>query len=477
LSTRLEFSQTNATNTTSIQNHAVIDAAPVVEPHSNVFASPHWIPRRPAPPSQESSRILQQNVSSRLSSMAPPSLHFQSLNSPSRASTHATPMKARGPRPAGTPSLLRKVLLSNQRKTPKIDHHALFDAATPYSDASSDVESSTDRFLQMNSPPVTLQFTLPANKTPGRTAVDALLEEMSPISNTPSGASARFLTRLQALSDHESSDSTVNPPLLTNLPSSSASQVPSFVRRHQSESQVSATPMTTGREDPPLSAMDRQFVTDLDDIDALLEMSEMPITEAARQQLRRLSAIHSPAADPITNIAAKTESTLTSLAPSGSATGWTLGTPSRTTTARIASTPMPSDHHPHGHQHDRHHVQTNHGTRHFPDVPSMSFGVSALVDPSQSQLQHPPHVQLDARASQGQHADAEDSDEEMGVQTDVYAPPAFRLELFPDAFQVSYRVASRAEIHSIIDAHHLWRHDMSVFILATTRIHRTAQTV
>ncbi|KAI8053877.1 hypothetical protein BDF22DRAFT_681794 [Syncephalis plumigaleata] len=145
----------------------------------------------------------------------------------------ATPLKARPPKMASTPRLLQQVLTANtkaninnnqlkrQTMTPRRDHHTLFDVATPCSDAttsededdvdavttgnyinkkfkaneSDEVGDSTDRYLEMNSPPVTLQFTLPIAKTPGRTAVDAIIDEISPGSNSPSNT--EFLTRMQ----------------------------------------------------------------------------------------------------------------------------------------------------------------------------------------------------------------------------------------------------------------------------------------
>ncbi|KAI9591759.1 DASH complex subunit Ask1-domain-containing protein [Syncephalis fuscata] len=165
-------------------------------------------------------------------SIDPPSLHFRSLHM-NNSILRGTPMKARPPKITSTPRLLQQVLTAatkakftnknkRQTSTPRNDPHALFDVATPFSDASTsdddddgvgrrhpgkfnnnsnkhdslnDVDQSNDHYLAMNSPPVTLQFTMPIAKTPGRTAVDAILEEMSPVSNSPSNT--EFLTRIQ----------------------------------------------------------------------------------------------------------------------------------------------------------------------------------------------------------------------------------------------------------------------------------------
>ncbi|RKP27775.1 hypothetical protein SYNPS1DRAFT_26596 [Syncephalis pseudoplumigaleata] len=299
----------------------------------------------------------QMSHSTGITSMDPPSLHFRTLHM-NNSTLRATPIKARAPNMASTPRLLRQVLTATasiqQRKrqtmTPRRDPHTLFDVATPCSDAtttdddeddddddggmgtayprkkakaneSEEVDNSTDRYLEMNSPPVTLQFTLPIAKTPGRTAVDAIIEEISPASNSPSNT--EFLTRIQetatlnkggrgAAAAGQSHDNLFessvgmggslfgrvnaqhggNSSSNQSKPSDSVSDLPSFVRRQQQQAlkEKSASDVQQGHAGSSIAPGQslEQFVTDIDDIDALLAMPGTPVVESARKQLQRI---------------------------------------------------------------------------------------------------------------------------------------------------------------------------------------------
>ncbi|RKP11045.1 hypothetical protein THASP1DRAFT_27144 [Thamnocephalis sphaerospora] len=341
-----------------------------------------------------------------MASMDPPSLHFRSLHT-ANASMRGTPIKARAPKTAGTPKLLKQVLMSNQRGTPKVDHHALFDATTPYSDASTEMENDTERFLQMNSPPVTLQFTLPQSKTPGRTAVDALLDDMSPISTSPFGASAQFLTRVHEMSTRSTAGG-------GTMVSESAGNIPSVVHRHHSVSTFTAdgeqaSTSTGGHGQPSV----QQFVTGLDDIDSLLEMSDMPVAESAKKQLARMTTEQLMGAggsdgDGDDDDAMHNSRDGGSPCPPERPTGWVLGTPPRTQQPQISSTPM---------------VFGSKARTNLSDGTNMSFGMSVVADASQIGSQRV------GRASTFEHREQGGAATMAGDET--CALPEFSLDMFP----------------------------------------------
>jgi hypothetical protein len=382
--------------------------------------------------------------------------------------------------------------MSNQKKrqtmTPRRDPHTLFDVATPCSDAttsgdeddldaitagnysnkkfkaneSDDVGDSTDRYLELNSPPVTLQFTLPIAKTPGRTAVDAIIDEISPLSNSPSNT--EFLTRIQeatmANQGNRGTSTTIrapNNPFESSVAAdhvlfgqnstnnggqnraySSVSDVPSFVRRQQAGKETSTLgmqPSNTGGSIVTGQSLE-QFVTDIDDIDALLAMPNTPVIESARKQLIRMDQMPDRPPNPLfveskddimtMDQEEHTSNEDISMEEQSHATTDNLAAQPNRKSGRwspeLSSTPMPL----------RKPQQPQ-----FTQSKNTSFGVSIINE--QSQISNIPSSAITNTKAAIMEVDSNPVQKQSSnsATTTSETPTTFDLSLFPSAFQVN----------------------------------------